>query len=86
MVEPRADGAETFNTIRGPTAPEDYSWNVQVGDGQAIVPSADGEVAVVQTTAPDDTPAPAPMTPADPAEIPTLVGEGHIDYDTFAPT
>ncbi len=33
---PPFDGAMTFQSIKDPTGPEDYSWEVQLGEGEAL--------------------------------------------------
>jgi hypothetical protein len=84
-VIPKADGVETFETIHDDNASEDFSWKAHLDSGQSVVPSADGEVAILDASTPDDAPDPAPVTPADAAEIPGLIDAGTIDPDTEAP-
>jgi hypothetical protein len=85
QVVPKADGAETFDTIKSPAAPQDYSWTVDVPAGDTLQPQADGSVAIVDPTPTETAPvAPAP-TAADPSQIPALKASGDINPDAQPP-
>lgn len=47
VVRPTATGAETFTVLNDASAPREFSWHVEVGEGQRLVTLADGSVAVV---------------------------------------
>lgn len=37
VIRPKFDGVEAFQAIRGPEAPEEYSWTVELGEGVWMV-------------------------------------------------
>ena len=81
----KADGIETFDTLKSGAAPEEFSWKVTLEPGQKLVAGDDGSVAIVDSNADDGAPPPSGQTPVDPAQIPALKASGDADPDTEVP-
>ncbi len=77
IIKPTLDGIETFNNIKGASAPESFSWTIDLAGNQQLVPQPDGSVQIIDPTptagelglaATDVSPSVvSPIDPADPA-------------------
>jgi sugar lactone lactonase YvrE len=54
LMRPLYDGSMTFKAIRGPEAPESYSWSIDLGEGQSLKAAGEGTAEVYYQ---DETPA-----------------------------
>jgi endonuclease/exonuclease/phosphatase family metal-dependent hydrolase len=52
VVRPSANGVETFLQLRNGAAPESFSWRVALGPTESLVSKSNGDIAVVDSTAP----------------------------------
>jgi hypothetical protein len=66
VLRPSATGATTIQAIRGPQAPQTYSWKVGLTGSEQLKKLADGSVAVVDPTEPAATMQGVPLPPRPP--------------------
>jgi hypothetical protein len=72
VTRPTAAGEALIESLRGPGAPQSFSWKVSIPEGNQLVQLSDGGIAVVDPSlTPEDTDVPdAPTDGQNPAAIP----------------
>jgi hypothetical protein len=87
IIRPTALGAETITEIRGSAAPQTFTWDVALPDGESLAKLSDGSVAVTTPATPDATTpgepaAPDTATPAPGVTVAPVYGATPMDAAT----
>jgi hypothetical protein len=80
---PEFDGVMNFPKINGPSDPEEYSWRVELGSGQKLMPIVDGAAIVYKDGTVAFTIAPEDAHDAQGAAVPTTLAVTGPDVITL---